>query len=107
MEDKSETEMISYIHEQLVVAFPELISDELTAVWTDDKYGNYMTSQKGVATHKKVANTPTIFVNGARLNPLPLTAEELKVIFDVLIDNQYKLRTYGIGNAPAPKQFQE
>lgn len=71
--------------------WPELNPDELAGLFTDtDPYNafDYMVRQKGLATHKQVSDTPTIFVNGAKLNPTPLTVDEMEDLFQTLFDNQ-------------------
>eukprot|EP00343_Euplotes_focardii_P000092 CAMPEP_0205800904 /NCGR_PEP_ID=MMETSP0205-20121125/2709_1 /ASSEMBLY_ACC=CAM_ASM_000278 /TAXON_ID=36767 /ORGANISM="Euplotes focardii, Strain TN1" /LENGTH=60 /DNA_ID=CAMNT_0053064751 /DNA_START=223 /DNA_END=402 /DNA_ORIENTATION=- len=47
-----------------------------------------MVRQKGLATHKQVSDTPTLFVNGVKLTPAPLTVAEMETLFNKLFDNQ-------------------
>ena len=71
--------------------WPELNENELQGLWTEqDPYDafDYMVRQKGLATHKQVSDTPTLFVNGVKLNPTPLKVSELEDLFNKLFDNQ-------------------
>jgi len=102
MKDKSQTQVIAWLQNELLTMWPELNQSELEGLWGDkDPYNafDYMVRQKGLATHKQVSDTPSLFVNGVKLNPVPLTVADMETLFNQLFDNQ-DARAKGIMTKP-------
>jgi hypothetical protein len=91
MKDHSHNEIVKMLQTNVISEFPEIDQAEIEAIWTDsDPYNSnfMMVEQKRLATSRKVCDTPTLFVNGVKLNPTPLTTEEWAMAMDTLIKEQ-------------------
>ena len=65
--------------------------EDLENIWSDkDPYnsGFRMVEQKRLSTSRKVCDTQTIFVNGVKLNPTPLTTDAWMGLVDDLVAKQ-------------------